>query len=294
MHTLPVQALALSFVISIAAGVAAAQTYPAKPVRLIVPFAAGGTTDIVARFVGQKLSQEWNQTVVVENRTGASGNLGAAEVAKAPADGYTLLMVSGSVVTANQHIYAAMPFSAQKDLAPITTVASGPQVIVVHPNFPAKTLRELIDLAKAKPNSINYGHSGIGSQVHLAGESFLFSAGIEMAAIPYRGEAPAIADVVAGQTNAAVPNLAGAIGFINAGKLRALAVTSRERSPSLPNVPTVSETLRGFENAGWFGLMAPAGTPRTIIDKVYADTSLLLKEGGRINLTLRRVTRPSV
>ena len=199
-----------------------------------------------------------------------------AEVAKAAPDGYTLLMTSGSIVTANQHIYKNMGFDPKTDLMPITMVSSGPQVVVVNPNLPVKTLKELIELAKAKPGTLNYGHAGIGSQTHLAAENFLYATGLNIQNIPYKGEGPAITDLVTGQINMATPNVPAAIGFINGGKLRALAVTSKERSPALPNVPTVAETVPGFENIGWFGLMAPAGTPQPIIDKIYRDVAKVL------------------
>ena len=250
--------------------------YPNKTVRIVVPFAAGGATDIVTRILAQKLTEVWGQSVVVENRGGAGGNIGAAEVAKATPDGYTLLMTSGSVVTANQHIYKNMGFDPKADLMPITMVSSGPQVVVVNPNLPVKTLKELIELAKAKPGTLNYGHAGIGSQTHLAAENLLYATGLNIQNIPYKGEGPAITDLVAGQINMATPNVPAAIGFINGGKLRALAVTGKERSPALPHVPTVAETVPGFENIGWFGLMAPAGTPRPIIDKIYTDVAKVL------------------
>ncbi len=250
--------------------------YPDKTVRVIVNFAPGGATDIVARILALKLTEAWGQSVIVENRGGAGGNIGGAEVAKAAPDGYTLLMTSGSVMAANQHIYKNMGFDPQKDLVPITMVASGPQVIVVNPSVPAKTLKELMELAKSKPGTLNYGHAGIGSQTHLAAENFLYTTGLNIQNIPYKGEGPAIADLVSGQINMATPNVPAAIGFINGGKLRALAVTGKERSPALPNVPTVAETVPGFENIGWFGLVAPAGTPQPIVDKIYRDVAKVL------------------
>jgi tripartite-type tricarboxylate transporter receptor subunit TctC len=252
------------------------QDYPAKRVRIVVPFAAGGATDIVTRLLAQKLNEAWRQSVLVETRGGAAGNIGAAEVARSAPDGYTLLMTSGSIVSANQHIYKNMGFDPAKDLVPVTGVASGPQVVVVNPNFAAKSLRELIDMAKAKPGSLNYGHAGIGSQTHLAAENLLHTAKIDMTNIPYKGEGPAVTDLVAGQINMVTSNLPAAIGFIQQGRLRALAVTSRARINQLPGVPTASETLPGFENLGWFGLMAPAGTPKSVIDKVYRDTAKAL------------------
>lgn len=258
------------------ASTASSQAYPSKPVRIVVPFAAGGATDIVTRILAQKLNQVWGQSVVVEDRGGAAGNIGAAEVARSAPDGYTLLMTSGSIVTANQHIYKNMGFDPAKDLVPITGVASGPQVVVVNPSFPAKTLKELIGLAKAKPGALNYGHAGIGSQTHLAAENLLYTAKVDMVNIPYKGEGPAITDLVAGQINMVTSNLPPAIGFIQQGKLRALAVTSRARIKQLPDVPAAAETLPGFENLGWFGLMTPAGTPERVIRKIHDDTAKVL------------------
>jgi tripartite-type tricarboxylate transporter receptor subunit TctC len=210
--------------------------------------------------------------VVIDNKGGAGGNIGGAEAAKAAPDGYTLFFTSGSVVTANEHIYPNMPFNPAKDFVAVTNVVRGAQVIVVPANSPYKTLKELIAAAQAKPGGLNYGHAGIGSQTHLAAENYLQAAKIEVQHVPYKGEGPAVTDLVAGQTTFATPNIAAAIAFINSGKLRALAVTGKERAPQLPSVPTVAETLPGFENYGWFGLVAPAGTPKAIVDKVYRDT----------------------
>jgi len=262
-----------------------AQAWPSKPVKVVVPFAAGGATDVVARLLAQKLTESWGQTVVVENRAGAGGNIGADVVAKSPADGYTLLMTSGSIVTANPHIYKTMPFDAARDLVPITNVATGPQVIAVNTSVPAKDLRELIALAKASPGKVNFGSAGVGTQTHLAAENFLYSAGVDMTHVPYKGESAAITDLMGGQIQLATPNLGAAINLIRDGKLRALAVTSRERSPQLPDVPAASEVLPGFENAGWFGLMAPAGTPPEVVDRIYRDSArILLSEEFRAKL----------
>jgi tripartite-type tricarboxylate transporter receptor subunit TctC len=255
---------------------AAAQTYPTKPVKFIVPFAPGGATDISARIVGQKLGELWGQTIVVENRGGAAGNIGGAEAAKAAPDGYTLFFTSGSVVTANEHVYPNMPFNPARDFVAVTNVVRGPQVIAVPASSPYRTLKDLIADAKANPGKLNFGHAGVGSQTHLAGENFLYAAKVNIQHVPYKGEGPAIADLVAGQINMATPNLAASINFINQGKLRALAVTSRERAPQLPDVPTVAEVLPGFENYGWFGIVAPTGTPKEIVDKVYRDTAKVL------------------
>ena len=263
---------ALVAVLVFAPLVAAAQGFPSKPVRFIVPFPPGGATDITARIVGQKLSEMWGQTVVIENRGGAGGNVGAAEAAKAVPDGYTLFFPSGSVMTANEHIYANMNVRPERDFIPITNVVRGAQVIAVPANSPYKTLKDLIAAAKADPGKLNYGHAGIGSQTHLAAENFLLAAGIEVQNVPYKGEGPAVADLIAGQTTMATPNIAAAISFINGGKLLALAVTSKERAPQLRDVPAVSEIVPGFENYGWFGLVAPTGTPKEVVEKVYRDT----------------------
>ena len=258
---------------------AAAQNYPGKPVRIIVPFAPGGATDIVTRVVAQKLNEIWGQQVVVDNRAGAGGNIGGELAARSAPDGYTLFMTSGSIVTANQHIYKKMPFDPAKDLVAVTNVASGPQVLIVTPTFPPKTVKDLITLAKAHPREISYGSAGFGSQTHLAAENFLYAAKIEIVHVPYKGEAPAIVDTMAGQVPFSTPNLAAAINYIQQGKLRALGVTSKQRSPQLPNVPAVAETLPGFENLGWFGFMVPTGTPKEVIDKVYRDTAKALEAG---------------
>ena len=250
----------------------AADPYPGKTIRFIVPFPPGGATDIVTRVVAQKLNETWGQTVVVDNRAGAGGNIGADIAAKAAPDGYTLLMTSGSIVTANQHIYRKMPFSPEKDLIGVTNVASGPQIIAVNPTFAAKTLKDFIAMAKAKPRSMTFGSAGVGSQTHLAAENLLYTAGIDLVHAPYKGEGPALIDLMGGQIHMLTPNLSAAIGFVKGGKVRALAVTSKERSKQVPDVPSASETLPGFENLGWFGFMVPAGTPKAIVDKVYQDT----------------------
>jgi tripartite-type tricarboxylate transporter receptor subunit TctC len=253
-----------------------AQSYPAKPVRIIVPFAPGGATDIVTRIVAQKLTEMWGQTILVDNRAGAGGNIGAELAAKAAPDGYTLFMPSGSVVTANQHMYKKLSFNAERDFVAITNVASGPQIIASHPSFPAKSIKEMIAIAKAKPGTITFGSAGFGTQTHLAAENFLHTAGIDAVHVPYKGEGPALVDLVAGQIIFLTPNLSAAIGFVQQGRIRALAVTSRKRAPQVPNVPAVAETLPGFENLGWFGLVAPAGTPQAVLDKVHADMTKVL------------------
>ena len=259
------------------AAAAQAQSWPQKPVRFIVPFPPGGATDISARLVGQKLSEMWGQTIVIENRGGAAGGVGAAEAARATPDGYTLFFPSGSVMTANQHVYAKLNYDPEKDFVPVTNVVSGPQVLAVPANSPYKSVKDLIDAAKAQPGKLTFGHAGIGSQTHLAAENFVSTAKIDAVQVPYRGEGPALVGLVSGDTNFAVTNVAATIAHINSGRLRALGVTSKSEAPQLPGVPPIGKTLPGFENVGWFGIVAPAGTPKEIIDKVYRDTRTALE-----------------
>jgi tripartite-type tricarboxylate transporter receptor subunit TctC len=259
------------------AAAAQAQTWPQKPVKFIVPFPPGGATDISARLLGQKLQEMWGQTVVIENRGGAGGGVGATEAARATPDGYTLFFPSGSVMTANQHIYAKMNYDPEKDFVPITNVVSGPQVLVVPAKSPYKSVKELIDAAKAEPGKFTFGHAGIGSQTHLAAENFVNAARIDAIAVPYKGEGPGLAGLIAGDTTFFVPNVAAAIGHINSGRLRALGVTSKTEFALLPGVPPIAKTLAGFENTGWFGLVAPRGTPKEVIDKVYRDSKKALE-----------------
>ena len=266
----------LAMVAIAASGLAGAQSWPTKPVKIVVPFGAGGTTDVVARLLGQKLGDAWGQPVVIENRTGAGGNIGADMVAKSTPDGYTLLMASGSILTANPYMYKTLPFDAARDFVPITNVASGPQVVTVGPESKFKDLRELIAFAKANPKQVTFGSAGVGTQTHLAAENFAYTANLDMVHVPYKGETFAMTDLMGGQIQMVTPNLGAAINLIKDGKLRALAVTSRERMPQLPDVPAAAETLPGFENAGWFGLLAPAGTPREVVDKVQRDSARVL------------------
>ena len=263
---------------ALVAATAQAQAWPQKPVKFIVPFSPGGATDISARMLGDKLSQKWGQTVIIDNRAGAGGGIGAAEAARAEPDGYTLFFPSGSVMTANQHIYARMTYDPEKDFVPITNVVSGPQVLTVPANSRFKSVKELIDFAKANPGKLNFGHAGIGSQTHLAAENFVYQAKIEAQAVPYKGEGPGLAALVSGETDFFLGNVAASIGHIKGGRIRALGVTSTKEAPQLPGVPPIADTVPGFENAGWFGLVAPKGTPKQIVQKVYRDTREALQD----------------
>jgi tripartite-type tricarboxylate transporter receptor subunit TctC len=283
--------IAIALLLAVAPGLVAAQAWPTKPVKIIVPFAAGGATDVVARLLGQKLGDAWGTSVIIEDRAGAGGNIGADAAAHSPPDGYTLFMTSGSIVTANQYMYKSLTYDAARDLAPITGVATGPQVIVVNPASSFKDLREFIAYAKANPKKINFGSAGFGTQTHLATENFAYAAGIDMTHVPYKGESTALTDLLGGQIHMVTPNLTAAINLIQQGKLRALAVMSRERIAQLPDVPTAAETLPGFENAGWFALMTPAGTPHEVIERVHRDTEkILLSEDFRAKLAQQGMT----
>ena len=269
--------LAASLVALAFPALVAAQPWPSKPVKIVVPFAAGGATDVVARLLAQKLGDAWGQQVVVENKVGAGGNIGADMVAKSSPDGYTLLLTSGALLTSPYMYKGQLSFDPLKDFIAITNCATGPQVIAVNASSPFKDLRDLIAYAKANPKQVTFGSAGIGSQTHLAGENLAYSAGIDLVHIPYKGESAALTDLLGGQIQLVTPNLGGAVSQIQQGRIRALAVTSTARVPQLPDVPPASDVLPGFENAGWFGLMAPAGTPREIVERAYRDSAHILQ-----------------
>ena len=249
-----------------------AASYPAKPIRLVVPFPPGGATDILARAIGQRFSEVLGQPVIVDNRPGAGGNIGSELVAKAAPDGYTLLMGTVGTHAINPSLYAKMPYDHVKDFAPVILVAGVPNVLVVHPSVPARTVGEFITYAKANPGKLNFASSGSGTSIHLAGELFKVMAGVQMTHVPYKGSSPAIQDLLGGQVQLMFDNLPSALPQIKAGKLRALAVTTANRTPALPDVPTVAEAgLPGFEASSWFGVLAPAGTPPAIIARLNAE-----------------------
>ncbi|WP_304723565.1 tripartite tricarboxylate transporter substrate binding protein [Polynucleobacter sp.] len=263
-----------------------AQAWPDKPIKLIIPFAAGGTTDILGRILAQQMGTILGQNVIVENKGGAGGNIGAEVVANSPPNGYTLLLASGSMMTVNPYLYKKLPLNYATDLTYITAVAGGPMLLSVSPNLPVNNLKEFIALAKTK--ELTFGSAGIGSQVHMAGENFNYSAGINATHVPYKGEAPANNDLMSGQIDFIVGNLPAATGFAKAGKIKPLAVTSSKRVPQLPDVPTVSEAaIPGFINLGWYALAAPAGTPKAITDKIFMATQKALEsEAMRKSLEL--------
>mgnify|MGYP001605375647 FL=1 len=248
--------------IAASAPAGATEAFPTKPIRLVVPFTPGGTTDILARLIAQKSGEVLGQSVIVDNRPGAGGNIGAEAVARATPDGYTLLMGTLGTQVTNQFIYARMPYESAKDFAPVTLVANSPNVLLVNSTLPANSVGELIALAKREPGKINYASTSTGGSPHLSGELLNAMAGTTMQHIPYKGAAPAMTDLLAGQVNLMFDNLPSALAQIQAGKVKALAVTSIKRASVLPNVPTVRESgLPGYEVNSWFGLLAPAGTP---------------------------------
>ena len=269
---------ALGALFACIATVASAQSYPNRTIRLVVPFPAAGTTDILARAAAQKLTEAFGQSVVVDNRPGAAGNIGADLVAKSAPDGYTLLMGTVGTHAINPSLYSKMPYDHVKDFVPVVLVAGVPNVLVVNPALPVNSVADLIKLAKDKPGQINFASSGSGTSIHLSGELFRTMAGVDITHVPYKGSSPALIDLIGGQVQIMFDNLPSALPQIKAGKLRAIAVTSLKRAPVLPDVPTISESgLPGFEASSWFGVLAPAGTPAPIVARINAEVNKWLQ-----------------
>ena len=254
-----------------------ATSYPSKPIRIIVPFPAGGTTDLLARMLGQRMTTAWGQPVLVENKPGAGSTLGADMVAKSPADGYTLLMGAAHHTIA-QSVYAKVPYHFGRDFAPVSIIAMVPNMVVVNAAVPARTIEEFAALAKSQPGKLNYGTAGAGTAHHLIGEMFKLRAGVDLQHIPYKGSAPAVADLLGGQVQVMFDTVTSGLPQVKAGKTRALAVTTAKRSAALPDVPTLSETiLPGFDVGTWFGILAPTGTPPAIIEKIRAEIDQMVR-----------------
>lgn len=248
------------------------QKYPSKPIRLVVPFTPGGSTDILARVIGQKLTEAWGRQVVIDNRPGAGGNIGVELVAKSAADGYTLVMGHIGTFGVNPTLYPKLPYDPLKDFQPVTLVALVPNMLSVNPGVPAKSVKELVALAKAKPGTINFGSGGNGSAAHLAGEYFKLLTKTDITHIPYRGTAPAVTDLISGQIQMIITGVPPTINFAKAGKLRALAVATSKRLALLPELPTIAEAgVPGYEATQWYGVLAPARTPRPIVMKLNAE-----------------------
>jgi len=254
-----------------------AQTYPAKPIRIIVPFPAGGIADVMSRVFGQKFTDSWGQPVVVDNRAGAGGNIGADLVAKSPPDGYTLVMGSIGTHSVNVSLFSKLPYDPVRDFTPVALVIKSDNLLVVHPSLPVKTVKEVIALARAKPGQLVYASAGNGTAGHLAGELFKLLAKIDIVHIPYKGNVPSITDLIGGQTSMTFATLPTVLPQVQAGRLRAIAVTGAQRNPALPDVPTVAATLPGFEVTNWVGIFAPAGTPADVIAKLNAEIMRIMK-----------------
>jgi len=263
----------------LAGPVLAQQTFPGRPVRIIVPQTPGGAADALARIVGQKLSERWGQPVVVENKPGAGGNVGTELVAKSPADGYTLLMSYVGTQAINGSVYRSLPFDPYKDFATVATVATVPFALVVNQNFPPKTTQEMVAYAKAHPGKVNFGSAGNGSLNQLLGEMVNLNQGTKLVHVPYKGAAGALTDTIGGQIQMTFSSLPSVAGHIRNDRLRALAVTGAKRSAAFPDVPTLAEGgLSGFELSPWFGLLAPAGTPEPVVKKINADVAEVLRD----------------
>jgi tripartite-type tricarboxylate transporter receptor subunit TctC len=273
MHRRALLQLASAVVLALAApSIALAQAYPSKPIRLVVGVPPGGATDAVARIVGQKLSEQMGQPFIIENKGGAGGNIGAEAVAKSPPDGYTLFLAVIGTMAINQSLYKDMPFDTLRDFAPISQLTSMPQMLIVHPSVPAKSVRELIAYAKANPGKLSFASGGNGTATHLAGELFKSSAGIDMVHVPYKGNGPAMTDLVGGRVSAMFDQVASGLPQVKGGKLVALGVTTAKRSPAAPEIPAIAESgLAGYDVTTWHGLVAPAGTPPEIVNRLQAE-----------------------
>jgi len=269
--------LSAALAVSALHAAAAAEAYPARPVRFVVAFPPGGGTDIIARSIAQKLAERIAQQVVVDNRPGAGGNIGTDIVAKSAPDGYTMLMGSAGPLAINANLFGKMPFDPIRDLAPVTLAASTPNVLLVHPSLRAASVGDLIALAKARPGEINFASSGYGTPAHLAGELFNSMARVKLVHVPYKGAAPALADLLGGQVQLMFSTMPPALPHVKDGKLRALAVTSLKRSPAAPELPTVDEiALPGFEANTWHGVVVPAGTPAAIVARLNREIVAIL------------------
>ncbi|GLK92777.1 Bug family tripartite tricarboxylate transporter substrate binding protein [Achromobacter insolitus] len=271
-------ALALAAGLVFCTGSAAAQaTWPAQPVKWIVPYPPGGSTDMLARLVSHKLGERLGQPVIVENKAGAGGNVGTDFAVKQPADGYTIVMGNIGPISINPALYPDLPYKPQRDLAPVTMLMSVPNLLVVNPSLPVRSVQELIAYAKKNKEPLDYATPGAGTSLHLAGELFASSAGVRLTHVPYRGSAPGLNDTVAGHVPMMFDNMPSALQLVKAGKLRALAITSTARSPQLPEVPTMAEAgLPGYEIAGWFGVLAPVATPKPIIERLNQELLAVL------------------
>ena len=287
MRTSPVFTKSVAVAVLVfTAAIASAQSYPSRVVRMVVAYPPGGSIDVVARLVNQRLTTAFGHQFIIDNRAGAAGNIGTDYVAKATGDGYTLLMGSAASISSAPAVYAKLPYDPVRDLASIIQVANQPNVLTAHPSVPARTLKEFIALAKANPGKFNYGSSGIGASQHMTAELFAMLTGVKIEHIPYKGGTPAMTDLISGQIDFMFTPAPNAIAFVKSGKIRGIAVTSLKRSSALPELPTMDESgLKGFELLGWIGLLGPAGTPREIVDRLNAEINKMLAGDIRPRLT---------
>jgi tripartite-type tricarboxylate transporter receptor subunit TctC len=281
--------------LALGAGNALAQAYPVKPIRIVVPFPPAGAADILARSIGQELTKVWGQQIVVDNRPGAGGNIGAELVAKSAPDGYTLLMAAATTHATSVSLYSRLPYNLEKDLAPVTLTANISHILLTHPSLPAKTVKELVALAKSRPGAINWGLQGNGTLSHLETELFKDLAGVQVQMVPYKGSAPGLTDLIAGNIQVFFDSVPPALPHVQAGKVRGIAVAGSKRSPAVPELPTIGESLKGFEADNWFGVMAPAGAPREAVARLNAEIVKILSNPEMQKLMLARgaVLHPS-
>ena len=275
-HSAKTLRVALATFLSVFATAVAAQAFPAKPIRIIAPFPPASVADVLARPIAQKMNEAWGQPVIVDDRTGAAGSVGTDLVAKAPPDGYTLLLGTIGTNAINDALYSKLPYNVRTDFAPVTLVARSYLLLVMHPSVPVRTVKDVIALAKAHPGKLNFGSAGAGTTPHLAGEMFKYLAGVSMTHVAYRGSPQSAIDLLAGRLDLIFANGSAVLPHIRTGKMRLIAISAARRDPEMPNVPTIAETVPGFEMAPWWGLFAPAGTPREVVARLNAETVRIL------------------
>lgn len=277
----------LALTAACAGGPAASADYPVKPVRLVVPFASGGGTDMVARMIGARLTESWGQQIIVENRPGASTLIGAAFVARSSPDGYTLYLANANY-TVNPGLFKSLPYDAAKDFTPIIRLADQPIVLLIHPSVPAQSVKQFIELAKSRPGELNFASPGVGTSSHMTGLLFQSMTKINMVFVPYKGAGPSLIDLIAGQVTVGAAGLTASVQHIDAGKLRALGVATAKRSVLRADIPTIAESgVPGFEVTNWFGILAPAGTPAPVIDKIHQQVAKLIGQESNRQLMLK-------
>lgn len=285
----------IAIVLALGAAGASAQSYPTKPIRIIVPFPPAGAADILARSIGQELTRAWGQQVVADNRPGAGGNIGADLAAKAPPDGYTLFLAAATTHAASVSLYSKLTYNLEKDLVPVTLAANISHILLTHPSLPVKTVNELVALAKSQPGSINWGLQGNGTLSHLETELFKELAGVQVQLVPYKGSAPGLTDLIAGNIQVFFDSIPPALPHVQTGRLRGIAVAGSKRSPAVPALPTIGESLKGFEADNWFGVMVPAGTPKNVVASLNAQIVKVLSnpEMRKVMLARGAVLHPS-